>query len=440
MSCARKSINLIMLALIAIVGVAMLVPPNAWAGGPTVYVPPPNNTDDTANLQSALDTCISHGPGCTVQLASGRYLTKQIVAFNFRGTFKGKGKGRTIIEALPNLPVTATSDEDPPDTTDHTWPMLIMFVDGDIHVSDLTIRITAVPATQPFPLPDGNEYRQLMGAIQIMGQNRTNAAIERVSIEGAPDETSWWGSNLINGVYWEANLPMPPDFHEAYPLSGTLSIKSCTFKHALAGAGIGGGGAVLKDSRFVIGGSPGAGNTFEDIGWGIDLESIENSVVEASYNNASTYIAGLDVLQVQTTPARPSLFLIHHNTFKPAGPFANGIVLSDDSANKWIYALIYNNTIEAQDVGYAGITAYGTKGTTMANNKISGTGAMAIYIGNSTYASSLANDVTGFVPNPEFGYSQIVLDETTNHSTVVCRTRNDTVQNMGTDNKVLGCN
>ena len=91
--------------VVAIVGLMMLTPLTTWAGSYTVYVPTPNGTDDTANLQTAFDTCVAHGSGCNVHLAAGKYFTKQLVVYNFRGTFKGKGKDRTVIEALPNLPV-----------------------------------------------------------------------------------------------------------------------------------------------------------------------------------------------------------------------------------------------------------------------------------------------------------------------------------------------
>ena len=35
-----------------------------------------------------------------MQLAAGTYLTKQLLAKNFHGTFKGKGMDVTIIQAL----------------------------------------------------------------------------------------------------------------------------------------------------------------------------------------------------------------------------------------------------------------------------------------------------------------------------------------------------
>jgi hypothetical protein len=53
--------------------------------------------------------------------------------------------------------------------------------------------------------------------------------------------------------------------------------------------------------------------------------------------------------------------------------------------------------------------------------------------------------VTGFTANPDAGLAQIVLDRDlqglpdTSDSTVVCKTPSDTVMNLGTNNKVIGC-
>jgi len=83
----------------SLLGLALLLPATAWAGTHTVNVPPPTGVDDTANIQAALDTCVAYGPGCTLQLQAGTYFTKQLVAYNFQGTFKGMGRDVTKIEA-----------------------------------------------------------------------------------------------------------------------------------------------------------------------------------------------------------------------------------------------------------------------------------------------------------------------------------------------------
>lgn len=429
--------------LIAVLAMTNLTAATAWARSNTVYVSPPNGADDTAALQSALDTCVAYGKGCTVQLATGKYLTRQLVAYNFRGTFKGKGRDKTIIEALPNLPVNF-SDKDnttwwPPNTTDHTWPDLIMFVDGDIRVSDMTIKITAIPAVQTWWF-GGMDWHAMLTALRFMGQFRTNAAVERVAIEGTLDDTTpFFGVNLLNGTCYNGDLPKSSLFHDAFDLSGTFTVSASSFKTVADAIPVGGGAGVVKDSRITIGGSPANGNNVssEVVAYGIDLASLENSVVEVSYNVATGYSFSSGVYQGGGAPTKPSFYMIHHNTFTPTGPYADGIFLMDSPTNKWIYALIYNNTIEAQDIGYGGISAYSTKGTTIVNNTISGRGNDAVGIWDGSYAAVLGNNVTNFAASPD--YAQIVLDGTTTHSTVVCKSQTDSALNLGTDNKLIGC-
>jgi Right handed beta helix region len=432
-NCIAVRLCLRLAIVVAILGLMMLTPLTAGAGSYTVYVPTPNGTDDTANLQTAFDACVAHGPRCTLQLAAGNYLTKQLVAYNFRGTFKGKGKSKTTVEALPELRVNAAGGCKP-NTTDCLWPSLIIFVDGDILVSDMSIKITAVPATT---LNSG--LTALFDAVRIMGQyNRTNASVKRITVSGMPDssDTSFFGFNLINGVIFAGELPRSSIDLDYYFLSGSFSVSNSSFNTMAAGTGTAG---FIKDSRVDIGGSSAAGNVFEGLLVGVDVESFENSIVEVSHNTVatSTWASSWVLPWCCWLPTKPSLFLIHDNTFKPTGPSADGVILLDDPANKWIYALVYNNTIEAQDIGYGGISVYSTKGTTILHNKISGTGADGIGIWDGTYAAVLGNDVTNFTASPDL--AQIVLDGTTTHSTVLCKSPNDTVQNLGTDNKLIGC-
>jgi pectin methylesterase-like acyl-CoA thioesterase len=84
----------------------LILPSAASAGGSTIFVPPPNGVDDTANIQAALDACVAKGADCTVQLAAGIYHTRQIVEYNFNGTFRGADTDSTIIDALYPLPVS----------------------------------------------------------------------------------------------------------------------------------------------------------------------------------------------------------------------------------------------------------------------------------------------------------------------------------------------
>ena len=131
-------------------------PPVAALTGSTVQVAKPNGVDDTATIQKALDWCVKHGPNCTVQLQAGTYRTSQLVTYNFRGTFRGVGEHRTTIEALPyalvNWPDIGTYGQCLPNLTDCRWASFIIFVNGDIEISDLAI---------DFPHTDGDRDHAL---------------------------------------------------------------------------------------------------------------------------------------------------------------------------------------------------------------------------------------------------------------------------------------
>ena len=155
----------------------------------------------------------SRGKGCTVQLAAGRYLTRQLVAYNFHGTFKGMGKNRTTIEAIHNLPVNIgdsfVQGECMPNLTTCLWPSLITFVDGDIHVSDLSIKITAPPGTATTGWAYGGSIvTDLSQGLTFTGQRRIDVCIDRIAIEGLPDDSpTSFGFNVINGMVFAGWLP-----------------------------------------------------------------------------------------------------------------------------------------------------------------------------------------------------------------------------------------
>jgi len=414
--------------------------------------PPPKGTDETANIQAALDACVAYGEDCTVQLAAGTYRTSQLVTYNFQGSFKGMGQTKTTIQALPNLLVTLsdalTQGECKPDTKVCLWPSLIIFVDGNITVSDLTIDEPNVPATQPW-YGAGLEYTCLNDGIRFMGRNRTNASVQRVTVKGAPytSATSCSGDpsipdfNLCDATIFAGEFPKSQTPFDYYFISGTFSVSNSFFRNVQVGVGADG---FLRDSRITIGGSPLAGNIFKNVDFGPLLLSAQNSVEEISFNTSSGNVVPVMIAPWQDVfvPSKPSLFSVHDNSLTSSGS-AYSIYLQDDPTNHWLYALAYNNTINAQDVVNDAIGAVFTTATTIIKNKLSGSGQDGVGIYDGSYAAVLENDVTGFSPNP--GFAQIVLDGSlfglpdTSNSAVVCKTTSDTVMDLGTNDKVIGC-
>lgn len=264
---------------VLLLGVVLTVSARGTAGQSVMNVPPPNGQDDTANIQAALNACVVQRPGCTVQLQAGRYLTRQLVTYNFQGTVKGMGVDSTTIEALHPLFVNipdVSLGECIPNTTTCLWPTLILFVEGDIHVSDLSIRITAPLGTATTGwLFGGLRFTDLIDAVRFMGQYPTKAFVDRISIEGMADNSpTSSGFNLINGVIFPGEFPRSSAPFDYYFLSGSLQVRNSTFKSMDDGIAA---GAFLTSSQIIVGGSPSSGNFFENVYAGLDMESAEKS-------------------------------------------------------------------------------------------------------------------------------------------------------------------
>jgi len=434
---------------IVLLGLIMLLPGTVWAGVHTVNVSPPNGVDDTANIQAALDACAAYGKNCTVQLAAGTYFIKQLVEYNFQGTFKGKGKDTTIIQALPYLPVTLDFLQPcQPNSTTCLWPTLMIFVDGNISISDLSVHMYASEGTATAPWPRfGSTY--IDTGIRLMGQySTTNVHIDRVGMEGSPDSTSGFGFNVNNGIMYTGELsgssanPLDSPCGAAggfYFVSGSYTVRNSSFKSM--GDGVSQDGCV-RSTRVTIGGSPSTGNTFENHNTGIDLESAEHSAFDVSYNESSGMYAGMSVVPWNPVfvPSSPSRYLIHDNKFIGTAQYGDGMYLLDDPTNPWIQAAVWNNTIELQNTLMEGIGVYNTKGTAVWNNNVtSSDGYDGIGLWSTSLDTVINNNVSGFTVDRTYGLAQIYLDPSTTYDLIVCAERSDTVLNQGTNNIIIGC-
>lgn len=424
----------------------LLAAGTAWAASHTVYVPPPNGTDDTSNIQAALDTCVTYGENCTIQLAAGTYFTRQLVEYNFQGTFMGKGMNATTIEALYPLPVKAdrliADNNCAPNTTTCLWSSLIIFVEGNIHVSDMSVKENAPPgtATTGLEFSDGSILTDLVDVFRFMGQHPTNVWLDRVDIEGLPDNSpTSYGFNVVQCASYAGELPYDAA-GDAYFLSGNYTVRNSSFNSALAAVEVDG---FLKDNVVTVGGSPSTGNVIRNVGYPIDTDTAQNSIIESSYNTIEGLYASEDVMPwTSWVPSKPTSYSIHDNHFTTAAPYAEGIFLYENPGDNWIQALVYNNTIAPGSQEYPfydGIGVYNTKGAVIWNNSITGSGADAIGLWGSTLSSVIQNNVKGLTLDPTYGLAQIYLDPYTTYDFVLCANPSNTSLNQGTNNVVIGC-
>jgi hypothetical protein len=444
MNCRVKRAGLGVALLWGILGLILLLPATVWAGGHTVMVPPPNGVDDTANIQAALDACVAYGPGCTVQFPVGNYLTKQLVAYNFRGNFKGMGRDHTIIAALPYLLVNFQANEGSlcrPEPGKCFWPTVIVFVDGSIQVSDLSLVVPATngTATLPWEFAGITGYIGLAGVMTFTGQHVT-AKVDRIHSEGRLDPTNqYFGYNVVMALDFNGTLPRSSKPFDWYFVSGSFTVGNSLFSTAYVGISVWG---FIRSSYITIGGSPDAGNRIENGYGGFDLETSQSSFFDVSYNQSSASGAAAWVVpwSPQFVPTSPSQYLIHDNKFIATAQNADGLLLYDDVTNPWIQAVVWNNAVRVKDILSEGIGVHNTSGTAVWNNSVAGSdGYDGIGLWGSTLSTVAGNHVSGFTIDNTVGLAQIFLDPATSYDLVVCSNSKNSVLDQGTMNKVVGC-
>ena len=462
---------------------ASLAAPAAVMAGPfgfNVHVVAPNHVNDTADLQAALNACVGGGPGCTVQLLPGTYYTSQLLTYNFHGTFTGAGDGLTKIDALP---LTNVNWPDPyvthcmPNFSTCIWPDLIMFVGGSIEVSDLSIDLsTYTNGAETSQWTLNGEPTALVGDVLLFWvQGRTDALVDHVSITGADDTESpvtngYTGYNVVNGVTYITN----PNLTATTPMTGSFAVRNSSFQTMLEGV------QVLGDFRSVpitVGGSPGAGNRIDDVVNGIIVGgpgatydvSADDATTNPNYANAHIGVF-VEPSGFETASTPLSQVLIHDNNIESSdalGSFVYGLLLLDAStwqlppsepavAVYWFRGTILHNAISLPKPAWLylfkdGIDVNNASGLLISGNTINDTGstvgaadAIALWgdvTGSppSTNNVVIGNNVSGFTPDPTYGFAQYYLDPITSHNLVVCTTPKDTALDQGMYNTVIGC-
>jgi len=379
--------------LLALVASTVLLPFAVWASTQPAQCDPnyvarfgnvwlvfPTGTDDTANIQCALDHAVTQR-GSTVLLRAGVYHTGQIAETGFIGTFRGAGMDETIIKTLDRtLKVTPTDFfVNPPTPEDgaNPWPSIFAFVGGDIVISDLSFYSTPNVWTTGWTWTGlGVTVYELAHAFVVVGPvvpgqdyTKASAAFRRVRIEGVTQEGTLYGYDPISAIYYEGFFGAP--YGETLPLKGTFDAHDSQF------AQVGGGTNLfnLYDSQVSI-----TRNRFADSFEGMDLGILTNTTYEFADNEVSNASAwGLN----PWGPYTSSTLLVENNVFTntPMGlDFDNTVTFAGDMKCQ----LIKNGVENVTDVG--------------------------IYLG------------TG------------VTD-----CLVVCKTPSDTVENLGTGNQLDGC-
>jgi hypothetical protein len=381
--------------VLAFVPLSISDPIAAGATGATIVLSP-TGADDTANIQAALDEC---EPGCSVQLEAGTFHIAQVIASDFHGSLRGMGRGITVLQALPTLPVNHATPWPwaalPTPTA--PWPVLITFLGGDFVLSDVTVRIPGSPATQPW-VNLGSTLQELI-AIQVAG-DRANALFERVDVVGA--RGTFFGFNIIFGIAYEGLVLLgDPRVSPPRPITGSFLETDCTVRSASLATLL----FNVRNTRATI-----AHNAVEDVDIAYLLNEASGSEAEITHNSGRHVLdTGIGWRQgFQPGSADPSHLLIAHNRVEISEGgirgSADGIDLIEQSQTGTAHADVLDNEITLRATTPAGprplrggIFVTGLRETLIRGNRVEGPGPYGISLSGAQTVSVEDNHVRGAV-------------------------------------------
>jgi hypothetical protein len=360
----------------------------AWRGHWAYFVAASGDTSgvtDTIQIQEAFDLAVEH-QGSTVKLGPGTfYLSKEIVAVNFDGTFKGAGKGKTIIQNTEDHPFPLLSDPiwglDGPQQVGFAQ-MFLFYQDADsestkhhpytIKISDMTIRVVRESEPWQLPgwpdfLPDPTSINPIMTAgiarmEYVEGEiSYFNLFCQRLEIEGIISSSYFlFGSSAANGIQFAGS-----NWLYMSQLTGIFSVKDCTFKSICCGIVALG---VFKDSLLNI-----QHNTFDGIAWGMELYpgNMLCIIVNNDMHGVGTVpsLFGGIGIYLEQHDAGPGKILIIRNTIECAD-YAIGMLLDDLTAS--LSGCVISNTIILEGPNAVGIINLCTKNVKFHHNPIIG--------------------------------------------------------------------
>ena len=334
----KRMVQWTLVAVVLSLGVAGSV----WAAQPCGLTSPRGKviavtrtgSNDTTNLQCALDLAVKAGRGSII-LGRGKFYTAQLVATNFKGMIRGEGIKHTILQNVPK-PLFVTPDNSMligPPSAANPWPSLLAFVNGDIAVRDLAIRITGAEPTTPWSLSlvgAVGPFKVLAHAIVVVGTH-ADVRVSRVSISGEPSKTdTLFGLNLYNGIFFEGALgAFPPP-----PLSGSYEVRDSRFSTLVSGTPV----LNLKDATVLV-----ENNTFDGVVLMADVGDVTSTNLRFVSNTANFIQTGISLYNggVQSDGLTNSRLFIANNTFRGDGP---GVDIQSTFGGKNSCLLVLNDT------------------------------------------------------------------------------------------------
>jgi hypothetical protein len=380
------------------------------AASPGAAQPPaclaPGGDDDTALLQAALERCSGAVRPCQVRLCPGVFRTGILRVRDFRGTLRGAGPRATVLQALPDLPVSGRDGffrTDPFDPDEGPWPYLLQLVEGRASIRDLGILVPAPPEgsrpTTGWTLLEGfDPAYELRGAILLTGRRSVDFEVSRVRIEAERDPASELETTTFHGVEF-SGLLFDPDGAEPYPVfpaRGRFRLADSEILGVLGGAPVWeltGARVEVETSRIRA-------------AVAVDVIDVDLSHVLVRGNRWTTSARGVQVLQnLDGVPSRSSGILVDDNegALLPFAPgFGDGVLFQDpidaSPAPGGTVVWATRNRLalgSGADAVASGVTLVGAARPKLGMNRLSGRAARGLDVDETERCLVLGNSFRG---------------------------------------------
>lgn len=337
----------------------------------------PNLSNDTINLQCALDAATSMGVP-TVRLRGATYSISSVVAENFKGTLEGKTKATTIVNVLDNsVDCVAINDSG-------MYAAALKFIKGEPRVRFMTIRAEA-------SCTDGLGLDTIL---HFTGAATGTADCDNDVIFGAVDRVVLDGTSINNGP-WAAVEAAPEGRFLGgckETLLGTFKLNRSTIQNTFSGVVTNMKAGAQVDVNF---------NEFQNNIQAVNVwDSNQNTTITTNKffgdNTLTNNYQGVYITNWSDNPPNTSRVVIHNNEFNISATtldnFSYGVLqvfdFYDAPGNiSNISTVITNNTFNLN--GVDGGDIYGVRFKDSSNvhvsaNRFTGHGARAIYVSGST--------------------------------------------------------
>lgn len=442
--------GLVTVGVLALLATSLMAMPSAGAAaatcddayvhidGDTVTVSP-TGTDDTANLQCALDVAASL-PWAHVVLEAGDYSTSFLEVEGFHGVLEGAGQDETTVMTLPEgLDCIAQSQA-------RRVVSLIVFGSGDVEVRDLSIAVGGRTSCEaPWVSQENDDGSgwvawDLDAALQFApgvapsgscpAAGTQDVSVHHVGIEGIwPD----YHQDFIEFRGFYGGLIAGGDALRGCPetrSSGEVLITDSAFARIPQPATV----AWLDDSSVAFTAnhvrSTQDGPIFQDMSNTIAV--VDNNLIEDAWFNGLVGFARPDL-------AGEHPFTLEIRSNEVAGrAWADGIVIVDNAravtGQTVVDTVITGNTVTLDNTNRNAILALRAGGGEIVGNTILGAARTGIAVGADRWLVT-GNDLSGF----DAFLADIWLTADSSRNRVRCSSPLDTVLDEGFRNRVRGC-